>query len=169
MVLVLYPCKERVWKGLCKAEPACGSGKRSWGLGQTRSGWKRCSKMSSAKSISYFWHSRCSRRHLTVKGVSNHSNHFGGNRLLSLTKMHFWKGAKKLGRALPPLIWTKSQRTAVFFVTPSHSVDWIGGIIPSYPWPSKECYNYLSTKLSSAHPKSLRFSFCRVCSLQIFF
>ena len=35
---VLYPCKERVWKGLCKAEPACGSGKRSWGLGQTRSG-----------------------------------------------------------------------------------------------------------------------------------
>ena len=25
-------------EGLCKAAPACGSGKRSWGLGQTRSG-----------------------------------------------------------------------------------------------------------------------------------
>ena len=35
---VLYPCKERVWKGLCKAAPACGSGKRSLGLGKTRSG-----------------------------------------------------------------------------------------------------------------------------------
>ena len=25
-------------------------------------------------------------------------------------KMHFWKGAKKLGRALPPIIGTKSKR-----------------------------------------------------------
>ena len=30
--------------------------------------------------------------------------------------MHLWNGDKKLGRALPPpLIWTKSKRTAAFF------------------------------------------------------
>ena len=40
--------------------------------------------------------------------------HVGGNRLLLLTKNVLLKMWKKLGMP-PPLIWTKSQRTATFF------------------------------------------------------
>ena len=36
-------------------------------------------------------------------------------------KMHLWKGDKKFGQGPPPLIWTKSKRTAAFFRTPSLS------------------------------------------------
>ena len=42
--------------------------------------------------------------------------HFAGNRLLLLKKNALMKGDKKIGQnSPPPLIWTKSKRTATFF------------------------------------------------------
>ena len=39
-------------------------------------------------------------------------------------KMHFWKGAKKLGRALPPIIGTKSNREHFFLRRTSLTLKW---------------------------------------------